>query len=51
MNTLDCGCQFGTDGDAFIFKPCSETCEHYLYVLDESARQNKPLFKRNARDS
>ena len=46
ITRLPCGCQFWTemiDGEgAFVFEPCSETCEVYLYAKAEAARQGKP---------
>jgi hypothetical protein len=46
---LPCGCEMaiGVDwmgNEAFMFQPCSPDCEHYQYVLAETARQNKPSF-------
>ena len=41
--TLPCGCQFGSQGDAFIFVPHAFDCPYYQYFLEESARQAKPV--------
>lgn len=42
---LPCGCEFGNvveNGEAqFVIKPCSTSCEYYLYAVEESARQRK----------
>lgn len=43
--TLPCGCRMSTVGDAFVFEPCSPSCEYYLYALNESKRQGKPIPK------
>lgn len=40
-----CGCAFGvaTDTTAFLVAPCALDCRYYLYALDESNRQSKPV--------
>lgn len=48
MERLPCGCQMGTSTNSageevFLFEPHAMDCEYYLYVLDESARQGKPV--------
>lgn len=44
MERLPCGCLMGTDEKtkAFLYEPCSLTCEYFQYVLEESKRQGKP---------
>lgn len=45
--TLDCGCHMWTDtvGDdqVFMFEPHALDCKFYLFVLEESKRQAKPV--------
>lgn len=44
---LPCGCQIGTDivggRPTLLFEPCAMDCPYYLYVLQESAAQAKPV--------
>lgn len=40
---LPCGCTVGKYQDAFVCYPCSTTCTYYQYVLEETARQSKPI--------
>lgn len=41
---LPCGCEMEKQGNAFMVKPCSLTCEYYLYVLEQSKRKNTPVI-------
>lgn len=41
LETLECGCQMGTVGEAFVFRPHDLKCPTYLYVLAETERQGK----------
>lgn len=43
LKQLPCGCQMGTVDDAFVYRPCSPTCEYWLHVRQEAKRQGKPL--------
>lgn len=44
---LDCGCESWNqvhDGEKiFLMRPCSLTCEFYLYALGESQRQGNTI--------
>lgn len=39
---LPCGCAMSTVDDAFVFEPCSLTCEYYLYVQQQMAAKGMP---------
>lgn len=47
MERLPCGCQMGTDvidgTPTFLYEPCALDCRYYLYMLEESKRQAKPM--------
>lgn len=43
FDTLPCGCQMGTVGDAFVMQPCSPDCPYYCYAVAETKRQGKPV--------
>lgn len=40
---LQCGCEIGIEGGAFVIKPCSPRCSVYQYVVEESRRQGHPV--------
>lgn len=48
---LPCGCTYSTDEESktFLFEPCSEDCEMAVYVIEETARQGKPVTVLDAR--
>lgn len=52
LETLPCGCRMGRDeeADAFVFMPHAKSCEYYIYVQEESARQGKPLVTIGSED-
>lgn len=41
--TFDCGCEVGVFGDAFMMRPCSPTCEKYLYTKEKARELGKTL--------
>lgn len=46
---LPCGCEmwdYGGQDGAFVYRPCSLTCEFYQYTLAASARQGHPIEMR-----
>lgn len=47
MERLPCGCHIGTDviegAKLFQIEPCDLQCDIYLFVLEETARQGKPV--------
>lgn len=43
LTEAPCGCRFGTVGDAFVFQPCSLTCDLLAYVKRETAAQGKTV--------
>jgi hypothetical protein len=47
---LPCGCEVGTaivDGmKTFVMRPCSLTCDYYLYALEESKKQGNRIERR-----
>ena len=44
---LPCGCEMWNEGETFYIKPCSETCEYYLYAIEQSKlRKNLILWKK-----
>lgn len=48
FETLPCGCAMECDEATreFRFRPCSETCSYYAYVIEESRKQGKPVEMR-----
>lgn len=38
-----CGCEDEVKNGVHIFKPCSENCEIYKFVLEETKRQGHQL--------
>lgn len=44
LKELPCGCVMGKVGDAFIIKPCSPNCKYFLYAIDVTKKQGKPLL-------
>jgi hypothetical protein len=53
LEALPCGCQIGTDlingTPTFLFLPHALDCEYFRYVLDEAAREGKPVTTLDAR--
>lgn len=45
---LPCGCECwneGGEGGQFMFRPCSMSCKYYRYIVEQAAKESKPLFK------
>ena len=41
---LPCGCVMSTtDEGAFVFQPCSPTCDYYAYAIESARKQGKPI--------
>lgn len=38
-----CGCKWGTLNGAFVFEPCSETCDVYAYVVEAGRELQKAV--------
>lgn len=52
---LPCGCWVGNekvDGESrFLIRPCRLDCPAYVYALQETARQGKPVTFETRRDA
>lgn len=43
LERAPCGCKMGTKGEAFIYEPCSPTCDLYAYAIEEARKMGKPI--------
>ncbi len=44
---LPCGCVMERRGSTFYVKPCSLTCEYYLYSIEESKKRGNIIIVKN----
>ena len=39
-----CGCETWTENNIFYVKPCSLTCERYLYAIEQSKKHGNKII-------
>lgn len=40
-----CGCKWGTLNGAFVFEPCSETCDVYAYAVEQGRKMGRSIHQ------
>jgi len=44
IKKLPCGCEMWKEGNTFYIRPCSKTCEYYLYAINQSRERGNIII-------